>query len=149
MPYIHIDLKSEHCAIHWHLTVSGWYNPFSNYHVSTRVPRATSCQHPVGIDQCPWINVLLIANVQFNATNGVPGWALIHLSWFIRVLWRSRCLLRCSLGPRKITILLSQILRDCLPQWGEALSIPSWVMYWPGIKLATFWFLFFWAFARL
>ena len=34
------------------------------------------------------------------------------------------------------------MLGDCLPQWGEALSRPSWVMCWPGIELTTFWFLF-------
>ena len=47
------------------------------------------------------INVLFDTNVWFDVTNSVPGWALIHLSWLIRVLWRSQCLLRCSLESRK------------------------------------------------
>ena len=43
------------------------------------------------------INVLYDANVQFDVTNGIPGWVLICLSQLNRVLWRSRHLLRCSL----------------------------------------------------
>ena len=35
------------------------------------------------------INVLFDANVSFDATDGVPGWARYSLSRLTRVLWRS------------------------------------------------------------
>ena len=43
----------EYCAICWHSSVLGWYNLFSNYCVSTRVPRATCSRLLVTIDQHP------------------------------------------------------------------------------------------------
>ena len=77
------------------------------------------------------INVLFDVNVWFDATNGIPGWALIYLSQLNRVLWRSQRLLRC-LHLGNPLLIWSQIpIKDegtlgvCPPWWGEALSIPS------------------------
>ena len=69
------------------------------------------------------INVLFDANVWFDTTNGIPGWALIHLSWLTRVLWRGWHLLRCSVESGKPVVDFKS--NSCQEGWRNAWSLPS------------------------